>query len=61
MSCWGVGSRLKLDAQRQGGGRILDVHEEGGGWEVLKIGQISWTSCVYYPTPEIKWNEILNL
>ena len=58
MSCWGVGSRLKLDVQRQGDGRILDVDEEGG---FSKIGQFSWTSCVYYPIPEIKWKEILNL
>ena len=58
MSGWGVGSRLKLDVQRQGDGRILDVDEEGG---FSKIGQFSWASYVYYPIPEIKRKEILNL
>ena len=43
---WGV--RLKMDVQRQGGGGLLDVDGEVG-WAVLKIGQFSWTSCVYHP------------
>ena len=43
---WGV--RLKMDVQSQGGGGILDVDGQVG-WAVLKIGQFSWTSCVYHP------------
>ena len=33
---------LKLDAQGQGGGNILDV-ERHGGWDALKIRQFFWT------------------
>ena len=44
---WGVGVRLKLDVQRQGGGRILDVDGQRG-WRVLKIAHISWTSYGYH-------------
>ena len=40
--------RLKLDAQGQGGGRMVDVDGQGR-WEVLKIGQFLWTSYVYHP------------
>ena len=39
--------RFKLNVEGQGGERILDVDGQGG-WEVLKIGQILWTSYVYY-------------
>ena len=42
----GGGICLKLDVQVQGGGRILDVAEQGG-WGALKTGQFSWTSYVY--------------
>ena len=38
---------LKLDVQDLGGGRVSDVDRQG--WEVLKMGQFSWTSYVYYP------------
>ena len=43
-----MGLRLKLDAQGQGGGKILDVDGQRG-WGVLKIRQFSWKSCVYRP------------
>ena len=39
--------RFKLNVEGQEGERILDVDGQGG-WEVLKIGQILWTSYVYY-------------
>ena len=34
--------------QGQVGGKTLHVDGQGG-WGVLKIGQFSWTSCVYQP------------
>ena len=40
--------RSKLDVQGRGSGRSLDVDGQGG-WEVLKIGQFSWTPYVYHP------------
>ena len=47
--CWrgrGLGVRLKLDVQGQGGGKVLDVDGQRG-WEVLKIRQFLWTSYMY--------------
>ena len=42
---------LELGVQGQGVGRILDVDGQGGwGGGVLKIGQFSRTSYVYYPS-----------
>ena len=41
------GVRFKLDVQRQGSGRILDVDGQRG-WRVLKIAHISWTSYGYH-------------
>ena len=40
--------RLKLDAQCEGGGRILDVDGQEG-FRILKIGRFWWTSYVYQP------------
>ena len=48
----GVGSCLKLHVQRQECERMSDVDGQGG-WGILKIGQFSWSSYVYYPIPEI--------
>ena len=45
--------RLKSNVQNQGDRRIFEGDGEGG-WEVLKIGQFSWTSYVYYPKLESK-------
>ena len=39
---------MKVDAQGQGGGRILDVAGQVG-WGILKIEQFSETSNVYVP------------
>ena len=49
MGGWGGGGEvhLKLNVEGQGGGRIFDLDEQGG-WEILKIGQFSWTSYVYH-------------
>ena len=44
----GVGS-LKVDVHGQGGGKILDLDEQG--WRLLKIRQFSCTSYVYSPLP----------
>ena len=51
-------TRLKLDVQGQGGGRILDAagQEE---WRVFKIGQFSWTSYVYHPLCLHIWKQVL--
>ena len=39
---------LKLDVQRQGGGKNFG-YTWTGWWEVLKIRHFSWTSYVYHP------------